>query len=156
MSIPWPHRRTDAPYSASPWQRDSRRARRNRDGEPNPVSRPRRRVAGRIGLPRAVADQVAAGPSGPGRAALPVAGLLRGQRARVLRDPVHRPLSEVAVRLQRRRAALDLAGALLRLLGAGHRPLSAVPPRRRARLSGTPGRGLPRAALPRTGAGEVV
>src|SRR4051794_15855392 len=146
----------DGRPSASPSQRDSCRARRNRDGEPNPVSGPCQRVRGRVRFQRAVADQVAAPDPALRRPVLPLAGVLRGDRDRVLRDSVHRALSEVAVRLQRRRAALDLAGALLRLLGAGHRPLSAIHPRRRARLTGTPGRGLPPAAVPRTRAGEVV
>src|SRR4051794_10697851 len=100
----------------------------NRDGEPNPVSGPRRRVAGRVGFPRAVADQVAAAHPPPGRADLPLAGLLRGHRDRLLRDPVHRPLPPAPVRLQRRRAALDLAGALLRVPGAGPPPGSARHP----------------------------
>ena len=59
---------------------------------------------------------------------------------RVLRDPVHRALSTVAVRLQRRGHALVLARALLRLLGPGHRPLSAVHAGRGAGLPGAPGR----------------
>src|SRR4051812_23829135 len=146
----------DGRPSASPSQRDSCRARRNRDGEPNPVSGPCQRVRGRVRFQRAVADQVAAADPALHRAVLPLAGVLRGDRDRLLRDPVHRALSEVTVRLQRRRDALALEGALLRLLGVGHRPLPAVRPRRRARLPGTPGRGLPRAALPRSGAGEVV
>src|SRR3954471_4544279 len=132
------------------------RARRNRDGEPTAVPGPRRRLGGRVGLPSVVAGEVVAAHPALRGAVLPVGGLRRGRRDRVLRDPVHRALSEVTVRLQRRRAALELAGALLRLLGAGHRPLSAVHPRRRAGLPGAPGRGLPRAALPRAGAGEVV
>ena len=55
---------------------------------------------------------------------------------RVLRDPLHRALSARAVRLQRRRAALDVAGRLLLLQRARHGSLSAVHARRRAGLPG--------------------
>src|ERR1022692_2422608 len=48
-------------------------------------------------------------------AGVAVGGFPGGQRGRVLRDSGDRPLSPAAVRVQRRRAALDLAGALLRL-----------------------------------------
>ena len=61
-----------------------------------------------------------------------------------------------AVRLQRRRAALDLAGRLLRLQRAGHRPLPAVHAWPTARLPGAPRHRLSRAAVPRPGAGQVV
>ena len=47
-------------------------------------------------------------------------------RRRVLRDPVHRPLPAWHLRLQRRGAALELAGGVLLLRGAGHRPVPAV------------------------------
>ena len=67
---------------------------------------------------------------------------------RVLRDPVHRALPAGAVRLQRRRAALDLAGALLRLRGAGHRPVPAVHPGRGAGLPGAPRGALSRHGCP--------
>ena len=53
------------------------------------------------------------------RAVLPVGRVRRRHRDRLLRDPVHRALSAVAVRLQRRRHALVLAGALLRLRALG-------------------------------------
>ena len=125
---------TDRPAasSSSPSPPAARRAQTRgapRDREPNPVPRPRRRVAGPVGLPLAVAGQVAAADPALRRAGLPVAGLRRRHRRRVLRDPGHRPLPAGAVRLQRRRAALDLAGALLRLRRPRHRPLPAVHPR---------------------------
>ncbi len=75
---------------------------------------------------------------------------------RLLRHPVHRPLPAVAVRLQRRRAALDVAGHLLRLQRAGHRPVPAVQPGPRPRLPGHARDRLPGAAQPGAGAGEVV
>ena len=60
-----------------------------------------------------------------------------------------------AVRLQRRRAALELAGRLLRLRRHRHRPLPAVHPGP-DRLPGRLRRRLPRAPVPRPGAGQVV
>ena len=54
----------------------------------------------------------------------PVAG-------RAGRDPVHRPLPTIDLRLQRRRAALDLAGHLLHVRRSRHRPVPAVQPTRR-------------------------
>ena len=51
-----------------------------RDREPNPLSRPRRRVAGPVDLPLAVAGQVAAADPALRRAVLPLAGVLRRQR----------------------------------------------------------------------------
>ena len=60
------------------------------------------------------------------------------------------------LRLQRRCDALDLAGHLLRVRRAGHRPVSAVHPPRRSRLPGAAACRLPRAPLPWAGPGEVV
>ena len=57
-------------------------------------------------------------------------GVLRAERRRVLRDPVHRPLPARPLRLQRRRAALDVARGVLRVRRPRHRPLSAVHARR--------------------------
>ncbi len=67
----------------------------------------------------------------------------------------HRPLSAGAVRLQRRRGALVVAGGLLRLLGAGHRPLSAVHARAR-RLSRGAGDRLPGAVVTLEGRPQAV
>src|SRR3712207_7211476 len=96
--------------------------RRRRDGEPNALPGPRRRVGGRA-VPGTVAGEVAAAHPARRGAGLPVAGLLRGRCDRVLRHPVHRALSAGTVRLQRRRAALVMAGALPSLLWG------AAPPR---------------------------
>jgi hypothetical protein len=60
-----------------------------------------------------------------------------------------------AVRLQRRRAALDVACRLLRLLGAGHGPLSALHARA-GRLSGGARDRLPRAVVALEGRPEAV
>lgn len=60
---------------------------------------------------------------------------------------VHRPISAAAVRLQPRRAALELASDLLRLQRTGHRPVSSVHPGRGARLSGTAPARAPALAL---------
>ena len=60
------------------------------------------------------------------RARVPVARVLGAHRVAFVRDPVHRSLPALAVRLQRRRAALDLARRLLRAGRVRHRPLPAV------------------------------
>src|SRR4051794_19734302 len=127
-----------------------------RDREPHPVPRPRRRLDRPATVPLAVAGQVAAVDPALHRALLPVGGLLRGRCDRVLRDPVHRSLSAELIRLQRRRAALELAGALLQLRRQRHRPLPALHPRRGPGLPGAPLRALPGATVPGAGAGEVV
>ena len=77
-------------------------------------------------------------------------------RRRVLRDPLHGPLPARALRLQRRRAALDLARRLLLLRRAGHRPLPAVLAARRPRVPGAPRRRVPGVAVARARAREVV
>ena len=72
-----------------------------------------------------------------------------------VRHCVHRPLSADTVRLQCRRAALELAGRVLRLRRPGHRPLPAVhlgPGRLPGRYRGR----LPRPSFPRPGAGQVA
>ena len=106
--------------------------------------------------PLAVAVQVAAGHPALHRAGLPVAGLRGAERGGLLRHPVHRPLPPQHLRVQRRRAALELAGGLLRLRCAGHRPVPAVHVARRARLPGTPRGRVSRAPLARPRAGQVV
>ena len=62
----------------------------------------------------------------------------------------------LAVRVQRRRPALDVAGGLLRLRRARHRSLPALHAGPRGRLPRDAGDRLPRAALARSGAREVV
>ena len=62
----------------------------------------------------------------------------------------------VDLRLQRRRAALDLAGHLLHVRRARHRPVPALHPRGATGLPRAPRDRLPRPPLPRAGAGEVV
>ena len=74
---------------------------------------------------------------------------------RRLRHPLHRPLSALALRLQRRRAALDLAGRVLRLRRTRHRPLPALHPGP-DRLPGRLRRRLSRAPLARPGPGQVL
>ena len=101
--------------------------------------------------PLAVARQMAAGDPARHRARVPVDRLPRAVAGRVRRDPVHRPLPARDLRLQRRRAALDLARGLLLLQRARHRPLPAVHARRRRRLPGAAGRRVPAGALARTG-----
>ncbi len=86
--------------------------------------------------PLAVARQVAARDPALHRARVPLARVRRAERDRVLRDPVHRPVPALDLRLQRRRAALDVAGRVLLLRRARHRPLSAVHARRASRLPG--------------------
>ncbi len=82
---------------------------------------------------------------------------LRGaHRGGVRGDSRHRPLSPRALRLQRRRAPLGVAGPLLHLRGARHRSLSAVHPRGRARLSGEARHRLSRTAVARSRARQVV
>src|SRR4051812_50110828 len=99
---------------------------------------------------------MAAADPPPRRAVLPVGGLPRRRRDRLLRDPVHRAISAVAVRLQRRRPALVLAGALLRLLGPGDPPLSTVRPRGGTRPPPTPRRAPSPTTVPRADLSEVV
>src|SRR5690606_34021721 len=116
-------------------------------GGPCPVSSAHlRRSRGGPTITRAVADQVVAGHPAPLPPLLPVAGVLRAERGRVLRDPLHRPLPAHHLRLQRRRHAVELAGQLLLLRGARHRPLPAVLAPRRPVISGPPRGGLPGAA----------
>src|SRR3954454_935407 len=104
----------------------------------------------------AVAGEV--GPAHPARpgadsAVDRVRGAVGG---RVLRDPVHRPVPAAAVRVQPRCDALDLAGQLLRLQRAGHRPVSAVHPGGGPRLPGAAACALPGAPLAGAGPGQVV
>ena len=60
------------------------------------------------------------------------------------------------LRLQRRGAALDVAGLLLRVRRSRHGPIPAVQPGRAAGLPRPPRGRLPPAPLPRAGAGQVV
>lgn len=72
-----------------------------------------------------------------------------------LRDPGHRPLPAWPLRPQRRHPAVDLASAVLCDGCDRYRPLPAVHPRPH-RLPGRPRHRLPRAALARAGAGQVM
>ena len=81
---------------------------------------------------------------------------VRRQHRRVLRDPVHGALSAAIFRLQRRRAALDLARLVL-LLTTRSAPTATRRSRsRRARLPGHVRGRLPGAALARARARQVV
>src|SRR5215471_8455778 len=75
--------------------------------------------------------------------------VLRRERDRLLRDPVHDALSTLALRLQRRRAPVELARGLLHVWRARHRSLPTVHARARSELPGDAPRRLPRAALAR-------
>jgi len=77
------------------------------------------------------------------RSVLPLGGVRGADRGRVPRHPVHRSLPARHLRVQRRGAALDLAGRLLRVRGARHRPVPAVHPRRHPGLPGSPGHRVP-------------
>ena len=121
-----------------------------------PLSAPTHRRALAAAQPRALARQVAAGDPALHRARLPLDRVRRRERGRLLRDPLHRPLPAGAVRLQRRRPALVVARRLLQLQRARHRPVPAVHAQGRSRLSG-PARGrVPRVALARARARQVV
>ena len=71
-------------------------------------------------------------------------------------DGLYRAISPLVVRVQCRRASLDVAGWLLHVRGAWHRPVSAVYPRPSSGLPGQAERRIPRAAVPGIGAGEVM
>ena len=109
--------------------------------------RPHRRRARPGTEPLALARQVAARDPALHRAGVPLARLRRPHVRRVLRDPLHGPVPKGHVRLQRRRAALDVAGRVLLLWRARHRPVPAVHARRGARLPRDARRRVPGAAL---------
>src|SRR5437868_11543126 len=77
-----------------------------------PLSASTHRRALAAAQPRALAGQVAAGDPALRRPLLPLDRLRGSQRARLLRDPLHRPLPEGVVRLQRRRPPLVMARRL--------------------------------------------
>src|SRR5664280_435250 len=110
---------TFASVPAGPWRvavRGTYAAGHDRHGVPGPRDWPARFPT----VALAVAVQVGAGHSALSRAG-PALDRLRGDlRDRLLRDPVHRAVPAVAVRLQRGSAALALAGQLLRLRRMGH------------------------------------
>src|SRR5215210_837948 len=106
--------------------------------------------------PLAVARQVVPADPALHRALLPVVRVRRGDRRRVLRDPVHGAPPARDIRLQGRRDALVLARRVLLLQRAGHGSLSAVQPRRRSRLPRTAARRVPAGAVARPGARQVV
>jgi hypothetical protein len=67
------------------------------------------------------------------RPRVPLDPIRRRKRCRVLRCPLHRPLPARLVRVQRRRAPLDLASRLLQLQRARHRQVPALHAQRHAR-----------------------
>ena len=72
------------------------------------------------------ARQVAPDPAARARAGRPLDRLLRPDRRRRRGDPLHGALPAGDLRLQRRRAPLDVARRLLRVRRARHRPLPAL------------------------------
>src|SRR5919106_914530 len=82
-----------------------------------------RGAAGRVALALALAREVAPRDPALRRAGVPLGRVPRPDGGRLLRDPRHRPLPTAALRVQRRRAALDVAGRLLR----GYAPHRSVP-----------------------------
>ena len=80
----------------------------------------------------------------------------RADRRGVLRDPRHRALPEGDLRVQRRRAALDVARRVLLVRRPRDRPLPAVHARRGARLSCAPRSRVPGDALAWPRARQVV
>src|SRR5215204_4406074 len=73
-----------------------------------------------------------------------------------LRDLVHRSVSPCAVRLQRRRPAMDVASRLLHLRRARDRPVPAVLTGRRCGLPRRVAGGVSAGVVPRAGARQVV
>ncbi len=120
------------------------------------LSRPRRCHARQPSEPLALAGQVGARHPALRDPGVPLGGLRAAHGGRHVRDPVHRALSTPDLRVQRRGPAVELARLLLHLRRTRHRPLPAVHARRGARLPGALLRRLPRAPLPRPGAGQVV
>jgi hypothetical protein len=104
----------------------------------------------------AVAGEVDSDYSARRRAGVPVARLPGRVRDRLLRHSLHRHVPPGDVRLQRRCAAVDLAGRLIRVRCPWHRPISAVHAGRRPQLLRPFGDPLPRRAVPRPGVGQVV
>src|SRR5271165_7416735 len=89
------------------------------------VPGPGGRVAGRAAVTLAVAVQMDPGDPALHRAGLLLAGLRRAQRGGDGGDRGHRPLPAGDLRVQRGRAAVDLAGAVLRDRRVRHRPVPA-------------------------------
>ena len=85
-----------------------------------------------------------------------VGGDDRVERRRVLHRALHRPLPAQPLRLQPRRAPLDVARRVLRLRRERHGPLSAVHARRRRRLPGAARDRLSRDAAARSAAARLV
>ena len=104
--------------------------------------------------PRCGREQVALGrqvaPRHPARAGadLPLDRVLGALARRLLRDPVHGPLPTRDLRLQRRRAPLDVARALLLVQGARHRSLPALHARSRIPATRPTSRSPTRSACP--------
>src|SRR5690606_39279507 len=101
-----------------------------------------------------MAGQVVPGTPARGGAVVLVAGVLVAHVGGRGGDPGHRPVPAADLRLQRRGDAVDLAGDLLRVRRAGHRPVPAVPAGAGSWVPGRVGCGLSAAALARPGAGE--
>ncbi len=100
--------------------------------------------------------EVAPGDPALHRARVPLAHAPRVDGDRLLRDPLHRALPTGHLRLQPRRAPLDLAGRLLLVRSTRHRSLPAVHARRRARLPRAARGSVSRDALSRPRPREVV
>src|SRR5215211_1927819 len=82
--------------------------------------------AGPEPLPLAVAGEDVSSHPALRRVGVSVGRIPGHHRDRRVRGVVHRPLSALTVRLQRRHTALELASRVLRLRSPGYRPLPAV------------------------------
>ena len=120
------------------------------------LSAPTHRRALAAAEPLALAGQVVARDSALHRALLPVDRVRRRERHRLLRDPLHGPLPEGAVRVQRRRPSLVVARWLLQLQRTRHRQIPALHAQRRARLSSSARGRVPRVAFAGSRADQVV
>ena len=87
---------------------------------------------------------------------LPLDSLFLRLYHRILCHPVHRKIPEKAVRFQRGRPALVMAGGFLQLPGARNRPVSPLQPGIGPGLPGGPGHTVSGKAIQGTCAGKMV
>src|SRR3954469_17317445 len=129
------------------------RLRRSRNGR---LSGARRGRAFTAAFPLALARQVV--PADPAHLdpPFPLARVPAPDERPLFRAPLHRPLPARDLRLQPRRAALDVARRVLQLQRARDRPLPAVLARRGARLPGAARDRLPGVAAEGVPADRLV